>query len=168
MTLEDFNDLPEPEAIEALTRCCGAHRWVNRVAHKRPYKDDADLFATADEVWAHMGQEDILEAFQHHPQIGDLDALRKKFATTATWAEGEQSGTASASEAVLQGLADGNRDYLEKFGYIFIVCATGKSAAQMLELLKARLKNDPAHELQVAAAEQAQITRLRLEKMLAS
>lgn len=168
MTLEDLNDLPEGEAIEVLTKCCGAHRWVNKLIHRRPYRDAADLFSAADEIWEHMGREDILEAFQHHPKIGDLDSLRKKFASTAQWAEGEQSGTASASEEVLEGLAAGNAAYEEKFGYIFIVCATGKSAQQMLDMLNLRLKNDPHHELQVAAAEQAQITRLRLEKLLAS
>ena len=168
MNLDELNNLPEAEAIEVLTRCCGSHRWVNKLVHRRPFRDPADLFAAADEIWEHMGREDILEAFGHHPKIGDIDALRQKFASTAQWAEGEQSGTASASEDVLQGLAAGNRAYEEKFGYIFIVCATGKSAQQMLDLLNLRLKNDPHHELQVAAAEQGQITRLRLEKLLAS
>ena len=108
---------------------------------------------------------DWLEAFAAHPRIGDLDALRKKFASTANWCAGEQAGVAAADEAVLTALADGNRAYEARFGYIFIVCATGKSAAEMLAILTARLANDPEVELKVATAEQAKITRLRLEKL---
>ena len=167
MTLDDLNNLPEAAAIDAFTKCCGAHRWANKMAHARPFKDDAALYAMADEIWEQLGQEDWLEAFTHHPKIGDMDSLRAKFANTKEWASGEQSGTASASEETLQGLADGNRDYEARFGHIFIVCATGKSADEMLGLLRARLGNDPAHEIRVAAAEQAKITRIRLEKLLA-
>jgi 2-oxo-4-hydroxy-4-carboxy-5-ureidoimidazoline decarboxylase len=167
MTLDDLNNLPEAEAIAELTKCCGAHRWVNKMAHRRPFKDATDLLATADDVWEQLGQEDWLEAFTHHPKIGDMDSLRAKFANTKAWAQGEQSGTASASEETLQGLADGNRDYEARFGYIFIVCATGKTADEMLALLRSRLGNAPEREIHVAAAEQAKITRLRLEKLLA-
>jgi 2-oxo-4-hydroxy-4-carboxy-5-ureidoimidazoline decarboxylase len=167
MTLDELNHLPEAEAIAALTKCCGAHRWVNKMAHRRPYRDEADLLAAADETWEHLGPEDWQEAFTHHPKIGDLDALRAKFASTKEWASGEQAGTEQASEEVLQGLAQGNADYEARFGYIFIVCATGKSAQEMLDLLRARLANPPEREIHVAAAEQAKITRLRLEKLLA-
>lgn len=167
MTLDDLNNLPEAEAIAELTKCCGAHRWVNKMAHARPFKDAAALYATADEVWEHLGKNDWLEAFTHHPKIGDIDSLRAKFANTKEWASGEQAGTALASEEVLRGLAKGNAHYEERFGYIFIVCATGKSASEMLALLQARLNNDPDREIHVAAAEQAKITRLRLEKLLA-
>jgi 2-oxo-4-hydroxy-4-carboxy-5-ureidoimidazoline decarboxylase len=167
MTLDEFNNLPEAEAIAALTKCCGAHRWVNKVAHHRPYRDEADLLAAADEVWEHLGPDDWKEAFTHHPKIGDLDALRAKFASTREWASGEQAGTEQASEETLQGLAQGNADYEARFGYIFIVCATGKSAQEMLDLLRVRLGNSPEREIHVAAAEQAKITRLRLEKLIA-
>ena len=167
MTLDDLNNLPESEAIEAFTKCCGAHRWVNKMVHKRPYRDAADLLAEADEIWEQLGEEDWREAFTHHPKIGDIGSLRAKFANTQDWASGEQAGTAAASEEVLTGLAAGNAEYESRFGYIFIVCATGKSAAEMLDLLRARLGNAPEHEIRIAAAEQAKITRLRLEKLLA-
>src|SRR5262249_5689370 len=108
---------------------------------------------------------DWLEAFAAHPRIGAVESLRKKFATTAAWAAGEQAGVAGAPETVLQALADGNRRYEGRFGHIFIVCATGKNAARTLARLEQRLANAPGEELRVAAAEQAKITRLRLEKL---
>lgn len=166
MKLDTLNTLPEAEAREVFTRCCGATAWVNHMVAKRPYRDAVDLFAYADEAWERMGREDILEAFTHHPQIGDRDAIKAKFASTAAWAENEQSGTAVAPEEVLDRLADGNARYREQFGYIFIICATGRRAEEMLEHLERRLANDPATELHVAAEQQAMITRLRLEKLL--
>lgn len=166
MTLDELNNLPEPEAIDAFTRCCGAHRWVNKMVHRRPYRDMADVLAAADEIWDALDREDYLEAFTHHPKIGDVDALRKKFASTAQWASGEQAGAAGASEETLTRLAAGNRAYEERNGFIFIICATGKSADEMLQALEQRLENPPETELQIAAEQQAMITRLRLEKLL--
>jgi 2-oxo-4-hydroxy-4-carboxy-5-ureidoimidazoline decarboxylase len=149
-----------PDADAMLRRCCGAQRWVEGMLARRPFGDDATLLRVADEVWATMGDEDVLEALSHHPEIGgDLDRLREK------WAGSEQSGVDRADEATLVALRDGNVRYRETFGHIFVVCATGKSAARMLALLQARLGNDPAVELAVAAAEQAEITKLRLEKL---
>jgi 2-oxo-4-hydroxy-4-carboxy-5-ureidoimidazoline decarboxylase len=161
-----FNQLDTATCREELTRCCGATRWVEGMLARRPFTSVEDLFAAADQVWIWLYEDDWLEAFTHHPKIGDLESLRKKFATTAGWASGEQSGVQSASEGTLQGLADGNRRYEEKFGYIFIVCATGKTADEMLAILTKRLDNEPAVELQLAAVEQQKITRLRLEKLL--
>jgi 2-oxo-4-hydroxy-4-carboxy-5-ureidoimidazoline decarboxylase len=132
---------------------------------RRPFESADALFAAAEDVWAGLGRDDWLEAFAAHPRIGDIDGLRKKFATTADWSAGEQAGVAGAAEQVLRDLAAGNADYEARFGHTFIVCATGKTAAEMLALLRARLANDPAAELRVAAAEQAKITRLRLEKL---
>lgn len=132
---------------------------------RRPFASAAELFATGDEVWENLSRDDWLEAFAAHPRIGDLDGLRKRFATTADWASHEQSGVVAACEEILRQLADGNRRYEERFGYIFIVCATGKTATEMLDILNARLGNAPEHELAIAAAEQAKITRLRLEKL---
>lgn len=166
MSIDELNALDAAGLTDALTRCCGASRWVAGMAARRPYASLATLVAAADAIESELGREDWLEAFGHHPRIGDISSLRAKFADTKAWASSEQSGTASASEAVLQGLAEGNQAYEERFGYIFIVCATGKSAAEMLALLKARLGNDPDKEWRVAAAEQAKITRLRLEKLL--
>jgi 2-oxo-4-hydroxy-4-carboxy-5-ureidoimidazoline decarboxylase len=132
----------------------------------RPFADRVQLLAFADALARDLSRADWLEAFSHHPRIGDVAALREKFAATAAWASQEQRGAAAASDATLEALARGNRTYEERFGYIFIVCATGRSADEMLALLEARLHNDPADELGFAAAEQMKITRLRLEKLL--
>jgi 2-oxo-4-hydroxy-4-carboxy-5-ureidoimidazoline decarboxylase len=155
-------------ATDSLTRCCGASRWVQGMLARRPFATRAALFSAADGVWAELGAEDYREAFAHHPEIGaNLADLRRKFASTADFASAEQSGTAGASEATLLALRDGNAMYRTRFGYAFIVCATGKSAEEMLALLRARLANEPAEELVVAAAEQLKITHLRLEKLSA-
>jgi 2-oxo-4-hydroxy-4-carboxy-5-ureidoimidazoline decarboxylase len=153
------------EAREAFRRCCGATRWAQQMTARRPFKDEAELFAIAEQVWQGLDRNDWLEAFVAHPKIGDLSSLRAKFANTGAWAAGEQAGVAGASEAILQALAEGNAAYEAKFGYIFIVCATGKTAAEMLAVLRQRLPNDPERELRIAAAEQLKITRLRLEKL---
>jgi 2-oxo-4-hydroxy-4-carboxy-5-ureidoimidazoline decarboxylase len=134
---------------------------------RRPFADEAAMLAVAEEAFRALGPDDWREAFTHHPRIGDLDGLRAKFASTRTWASGEQAGAMGADEGVLQALAAGNREYEERFGHIFIVCATGKSAAEMLGLLEDRLPNPPQTELRIAAAEQEKITRLRLQKLIA-
>jgi 2-oxo-4-hydroxy-4-carboxy-5-ureidoimidazoline decarboxylase len=121
----------------------------------------------AEEQWYECTEADWLEAFTHHPKIGDIDSLKKKFASTATWAAGEQSGAAAASQKVLEDLAKGNDDYEKKFGFIFIVCATGKTAEEMLQLLQDRLPNKKEDELKIAMDEQNKITKLRLEKLIA-
>jgi 2-oxo-4-hydroxy-4-carboxy-5-ureidoimidazoline decarboxylase len=131
-----------------------------------PFASDAALYECAERVWAGLAREDYLEAFSHHPRIGeDSAALRTRFAPTAAWSRGEQAGIAAADAATLAALAANNRRYSERFGYIFIVCASGKSAAEMASLLAARLDNTPEQELAIAAREQARITRLRLEKL---
>jgi 2-oxo-4-hydroxy-4-carboxy-5-ureidoimidazoline decarboxylase len=156
----------EPEARAMLVRCCGASRWVRAMLARRPFESDEALHRAADEEWAKMEREDVLEALTHHPRIGaSLEELRKKYATTASWSAGEQSGAAVASEDVLRALRDGNVRYQARFGHIFVVCATGKTAAEMLALLEAREGNDPETEIRVAAAEQGKITHLRLEKL---
>jgi 2-oxo-4-hydroxy-4-carboxy-5-ureidoimidazoline decarboxylase len=160
--------LPPAEARAEFRRCCGSARWVERMIAARPFFDRQRLFATAEDTWNHLDPEDWREAFTHHPKIGDKEALRARFADTRQWALGEQAGAAQASEEVLDALARGNQAYEARFGHIFIVCATGKTAAEMLGLLHDRLGNDPDTELRIAAGEQAKITRLRLEKLLAS
>jgi len=132
----------------------------------RPFASAGALLSEAEEAWARLEECDYLEAFAHHPEIGaDLSELRKKFASTAELSLGEQAGATTASEETLLALRAGNRAYRERFGYSFIVCATGKSALQMLALLEQRLPNPADSELHIAAAEQAKITRLRLEKL---
>lgn len=167
MNLESFNQLENEQAIEELMRCCGSLRWATIMASSRPFRNEQDLYEAAERVWKSLTREDWLEAFGHHPRIGDVEGLRTKFASTRAWASNEQAGAAVATDEVLAALAEGNRTYEERFGFIFIVCASGKSAEEMLSLLRDRLDNDPKAELPIAAREQSKITRLRLEKLFA-
>lgn len=161
-----LNALSREAATEALTRCCGASRWVQGMLLRLPFASHTAMFAAAVEIWAQLGPDDYREAFAHHPEIGsNLEELREKFAKTASWSQAEQSGAVTASEATLHALQGGNRAYRERFGFSFIVCATGKSAEEMLALLQVRLRHEPELELAIAAAEQAKITHLRLEKL---
>jgi 2-oxo-4-hydroxy-4-carboxy-5-ureidoimidazoline decarboxylase len=166
--LSRLNESPALEAREELRRCCGAPRWAEAMTARRPFNDRETLLAAADEVWWSLEESDWREAFAHHPKIGDADALRARFASTRQWAAGEQAGVRGAAEETLMALAAGNRAYEDRFGFIFIVYATGKTADEMLSLLRARLSNQPRDEIRIAAAEQARITRVRLEKLLAS
>ena len=161
-----WNALSDAAARAALTRCCGANRWVEGMLAERPFTSASHLFEVAEAVWSRLGAADFLEAFSHHPEIGAKeDELRQKFARTAELSQAEQSGALNASEETQLSLRAKNRAYSERFGYSFIVCATGKTASEMLALLEARLSNPPEVELAIAAAEQAKITRLRLEKV---
>jgi allantoinase len=151
-----------------LLKCCASTRWVEVMLAARPFVDDAGLLQAAGKYWWGLDQSDWLEAFAGHPKIGDVDSLRAKFANTRQWAGSEQAGVAEASEATLQRLSKLNDEYQTKFGYIFIVCATGKSADEMLALLESRLPNDAETELKTAAGEQLKITELRLKKLASS
>ena len=130
------------------------------------FSSDEQLTTRAEKVWADLAEADYLEAFLAHPRIGDVDSLREKYANTKAIAGGEQSGVDSADEATLKRLAEANDEYFDKFGFIFIVCATGKSAKQMLEILEARLPNERDVEVANAAAEQLKITKIRLGKLV--
>jgi len=165
VNLEGLNSWTKTEAKNALLRCCGAARWAEELADRRPFLSEQELFDAAERIWQGLDRHDWLEAFAAHPRIGDLNALRAKFSNTAAWSAGEQAGLAGAPDVVLEALARGNRLYEEKFGYVFIICATGKTAGEMLALLEERLKNDPDKELLIAAGEQAKITQLRLRKL---
>lgn len=155
--------LSDDEARAVLLRCCGSLRWVAQMLQRRPFASQAALLGAAEQCFANLEEDDYLEAFAHHPRIGeDVSALRARFASTAELADAEQAGTRGASEATLEALAEGNRDYLERFGFLFIICATGKSADRMLEALQQRLANTRAQELVHAIAEQVDITKLRL------
>lgn len=163
-----LNAMSTPEAKQALERCCGSSRWVEGMLARRPFASLEALFRDAEAVWAALERADFLEAFSHHPQIGaDPAELAKRFARTATWSSSEQARVHEATPLTIQELVTGNARYLERFGFIFIVCASGKSAEEMLGLLEARIDNEPERELSIAAAEQAKITRLRLEKLAA-
>jgi hydroxyisourate hydrolase len=153
------------EAEAAFLACCGSRVWARWMESRRPYRDTADLLETADRVWWTLTPADWREAFAAHPRIGEKQQDGED--RSRRWSTEEQSGAAGAQAAVLAELAEANRIYEERFGDIFIVCATGKSAGEMLALLRARLDNDPETELRTAAEEQRKITRLRLEKMAA-
>jgi allantoicase len=162
--IERLNALAEGEARALLTSCCGAARWVEGMLLARPFGSSSELLQRAERIWRGLRSADYLEAFSRHPEIGtDLSELRRKFASTAALSEQEQAGAAGASEAVLASLRAQNQLYRERFGYTFIVCASGKSADEMLALLNERVNNPPEIEIVLAAAEQAKITRLRLE-----
>jgi 2-oxo-4-hydroxy-4-carboxy-5-ureidoimidazoline decarboxylase len=167
MTLSDLNVLPAAARAEALGTCCGSSAWIATLNEQFPFTSSAALYEAAERIWNDLGEAHWREAFTHHPKIGDINALKEKFASTATWAAGEQGAVRQASQETLEALAAGNEAYEQRFGYIFIVCATGKSADEMLALLQARLPNEPSQEIHVAKGEQAKITRLRLEKLLA-
>ena len=149
-------------ARELLARACGSSRWVELLMSQRPFGSREALLAAARRVWDGLEERDWREAFTHHPKIGDRNALRARFPATHALSAREQSGVDGATGAVLDALADGNRRYEATFGYIFIVCASGLDAAEMLALLHNRLGNDPAREIRIAAEEQARITALRL------
>lgn len=131
----------------------------------RPFDNDQALHECARRVWWALELGDWLEAFAAHPRIGDLEAVRARYGRSAEWSAGEQSGAASADEETLQELMRSNADYERRFGHRFIVCATGKSASEMLEILRQRLGNPPDQELRAAAKEQLAITELRLDKL---
>ena len=153
------------DARTLLTACCGSSRWVDRMLVRRPFGSRVGLLTAAREEWDALAPHDWREAFAHHPKIGDRESLSARFPATHEMSEHEQAGVAGASETVLDALADGNRAYEDRFGYIFIVCASGKSADAMLAVLRQRLSNDPDDELRIAAAEQATITALRLDAL---
>lgn len=162
--IERLNALPREEAEARLLACCGSRQWARRLASERPFRSADDLADAADRLWRSLSADDWLEAFAAHPRIGAPGEVRHP--PPSSWARQEQAGTKSASPETLANLADANREYEERFGHIFIVCATGKSAAEMLALAEARLHNDPRTELAIAAEEQRKIMRLRLAKLL--
>lgn len=165
MTLGELNALEPAAAREAFLRCCGSSRWAESMAAERPFAAKDDLLDAADRVWTSLQPGDWEEAFAAHPRLGDMAALKRKF-SGKEWASQEQAGAADAPEATLKALSEGNAAYEKRFGRVFLLCATGKSAEEMLESLRARLENDPGRELLAAAGEQSKITRIRLEKLL--
>ena len=169
MTISDFNKLAHPEAQILLKTCCGSSQWQSAFLDALPFKDENHLIQSADSCWYDQCKEtDWLEAFTHHPKIGDVKSLTEKFASTSHLAGKEQSGVDAATEDVIQALANANQQYESKFGFIFIVCATGKSANEMLRLLQDRLQNSREEELHIAMGEQQKITLLRLRKCLST
>ena len=166
-TLKQLNLLPTSEAENELLKCCGSREWVARLTASRPFRNLDDLIAKADQVWWSLEPHNWLEAFHSHPKIGEKQAARAVTMAAQRWSEDEQSGIRNSAQQTMDALTQLNRMYEEKFGYIFIVCASGKSSEEMLAILRARLENPPEKELRNAAGEQAKITRLRLGKLLA-
>ena len=164
--LARLNGLAPGEAERELLACCGSREWARRVTLGRPYADAADLMEHADGVWRALDGAHWREAFRAHPRIGENKADAGQTDREKAWSSGEQAGMLTAAARTQQALAQGNRAYEARFGYIYIVCATGRTAEEMLQLLTARLANDPATEIVVAAEEQRKITRIRLSKLL--
>jgi len=164
---DHLNSLEGKSAVVAFLKCSGAQKWSDAMVSSRPFNGLQDLRDKSEAAWSKLNHQDWLEAFSSHPKIGDVNSLREKFASTAAWARGEQQSVSHAPEQVLHGLSDANKRYEEKFGHIFIVCATGKSAQQMLRMLEIRLQNEPGLEFAIACGEQKKITLLRLEKLTA-
>ena len=163
-SLERLNALP-PEAAQArLLACCGSREWARRLAALRPFRRPEDLEEAADRIWWSLPRKEWLKAFAAHPRIGS--AAGKGSRQSRDWSHREQWGAASAPPETLARLAGVNRAYEERFGYIFIVCATGKTATEMLALAEERLHNDARTELRIAAEEQRRIMRVRLAKLL--
>ncbi len=168
MTLDQFNQLDQARAADHLRQCCVSEGWIEGMLKARPFDSLEALYTASSATWLSLDKPDYLQAFEGHPKIGDVGSLRAKYANTKALAAGEQTSVNDADEALLQDLAKANADYEACFGYIFIVCATGKSAQEMLTLLKERLNNDPSYEIYVAAAEQLKITQIRLQKLFTS
>jgi OHCU decarboxylase len=179
MRLEDLNALDEPDAARQFLRCCGSSRWARLMAAARPFASPDAMALVADAAWSALERDGWLEAFAAHPRIGaglpaagriDQDARAKARGSdakeTERWSDEEQAGVADAGEPTRRRLAEANREYEARFGYIFIVCATGRTAGEMLDILERRLKNDVVGEIQVAAEQQRRITRLRLARLL--
>lgn len=171
--LQQLNELPAADAHDALLACGGATRWARAMSERRPYHSEDELFDAADELWKKLDPPDWLEAFARHPQIGEKseteEGLRDgstRAGVAARWSSQEQAAAREAPANLLTRLAEANREYRERFGYLFIVCASGKTAAQILALLESRLHNDSTVELTVAAAEQHKIMHLRLRKLI--
>jgi 2-oxo-4-hydroxy-4-carboxy-5-ureidoimidazoline decarboxylase len=165
-SLSELNILSIADAKMAFSNCCTSQAWNDAMVAARPFISLEQCHEIALSVWSGLGEQDFLQAFAGHPKIGDVTSLREKYAHTKKLASGEQSSVDDASEEVIQNLSNGNAEYEEKNGFIFIVCATGKSAAEMLALLNQRLPNEREVELKNAAAEQAKITAIRINKLI--
>ena len=159
-----WNQLPAQEAAQQILPCCGSMAWARDLAARRPLRDETSLLAASDQIWNSLGEQDWVEAFSKHPRIGERKAPAVASAQSASWSAQEQQNVASAGEADQQTLAEANREYEQRFGLVFIVCATGKGASEILEILRRRLHNDDATELRESAEEQRKITNLRLKK----
>jgi 5-hydroxyisourate hydrolase / 2-oxo-4-hydroxy-4-carboxy-5-ureidoimidazoline decarboxylase len=167
MTLYEFNQLERNSAHEMLATTCGSSNWQSLIMTRFPFVSEAELVKTAGEVWYYgCSRQDWLEAFSHHPKIGDINSLAERFPTTKHLAGSEQSGVNTASQEIIEQLAKANELYEAKFGFIFIVFATGKTATEMLRILIDRSSNNYEEELIIAMGEQLKITINRFKKVI--
>jgi OHCU decarboxylase len=167
VTVEELNALPHAKAVEVFTACCGAHRWVAGMVERRPFSAADEVVAVGNELWRQMKERDWREAFDHHPRIGESRSAVAQDKQAASWSVGEQSRAATVDAGIQRQIADANVAYEARFGHIYIVCAAGRSADELLAIARSRMSNDPATEMRVAAEEQRKITELRLRKLLA-
>jgi 2-oxo-4-hydroxy-4-carboxy-5-ureidoimidazoline decarboxylase len=165
--LARWNGLPVNEAEREILPCCGSRTWAHRLAERRPLADETSLLAAADETWRALGEADRLEAFRSHPRIGETSSEQPSLARSAAWSAEEQRKAATGGDVVKIAMAEANREYERRFNRIFIVCASGKTAPEILEILRGRLQNDPETELREAAEQQWQIMQLRMKRWLA-
>ena len=166
LTLAQLDAMPDTEAAFKLAACCGSSKWVAAMVARRPYRTRDELLAVSDDVARSLGPEDWLEAFAYHPRIGERKSAATASSVAAAWASSEQAASSTASIATREALALANVEYEQRFGYIFIICANGRSAGDILAELRKRIRNEADDELAIAAAEQQQITRDRLEKLI--
>ncbi len=164
--LARLNDLPHAEAESTFLDCCGSSEWARRMAESRPFTMLEDLYRNADDIWFALSLVEWLEAFAAHPKIGSKKPIPVQKDRAVAWSSGEQAGMQTAEDDVREQLAEANRLYQAKFGFIFIVCATGKTADEMLGICRARLGNSVETEIRIAGEEQRKITEIRLNKLL--
>ena len=167
MNLDELNNQTVEQANHTFMQCCTSSVWGERMVSSRPFTSEKKLKESANTIWQSLEETDFLEAFEGHPKIGDVNSLRAKYANTKELAGNEQGLVKQANDDVLEVLAQGNSDYEQKFGFIFIICATGKSAKEMSDLLQARLPKTKEQEFVNAAEEQRKIFQLRIDKALA-
>jgi OHCU decarboxylase len=164
--LEQLNQAAKETVQADFLNCCGSQIWARMMTEARPFTDVAELLKRAEQIWQSLDTQDWLEAFAAHPKIGAKKAASHQSAQAAKWSNAEQSGTQTVADSLRTELAEANRLYEEEFGFIFIVCATGKSAEEMLDLCRRRLNNNADSEICIAADEQRKITEIRLKKLL--
>lgn len=168
ISVAQLDAMPDAEAAFKLAACCGASTWVAGMLKRRPFRSREQLFAASDQVAASLQQDDWLEAFSHHPRIGQRNSNAAVSTTAESWSTGEQSAVSAASSEVRAQLAEANAEYENRFGFIFIISASGKNAEEILTALRQRLSNQMGSEIRIAAVEQRKITRLRLERLVPS
>lgn len=166
--LARWNALDPTTAASEILPCCGSEAWANSLAAARPIADEAALIQASATIWHTLPESAWQQAFDSHPRIGQQNAQLQATEQSLRWSSHEQSTAQTASDSTKQALAEANRRYEEKFHHIFIVCANGRSSAEILNILESRMNNDPATELREAAEQQRQITELRLHRWLES